>query len=645
MNVNAAHRMGRGLFLLAAGWMCSAFDAWAQPSTGLGEVESDLWAVPVAVATQRTDRPAADRGGALSLPFFDDFSTPSLPGAGAEFEEYRRWEDASARITTTFSLDAPTIGVVTLDGLRADGYPYSFGASSGWADTLTSRVINLNGYTAESNIHLVFHLQAGGRGNAPEPGEDRIVLEYRGVDGVTGEEFWTEVWSTDTAPTTTFERHIVPVDQQIHLFGGFQFRFRNDGALGGNADLWHLDYVLLDDAIDPETWSVFSEIAFTEPVNTLLREYTRMPWTHFVTAPELFMRDSATTYHRNFSATQSDNVTGGFTIRYEEEAAGTVFPNGFSLTNIPPASTFTTGYFIGDGPAGPVFAFDPTVNDTCARFDVGFYASSIGLLHTEKVGVADNDSVVFTQEFLNDYAYDDGSAEKAWSLTAAGGRAAYRFALATPDTLLGLAIHFTPYYTNADAANFLLRAWADDGGLPGEELGENFLFHTPQYFTDGYDLFHYYSFDDPIPVEGTVHVGWVQESTTMLNIGLDKNTDANPGRLHYALGLGGAWTPSTIAGSLMVRPVLRAGKQDTWTALESPLAPPALRAYPNPTDGECLVEGAAPGLWLLLDGTGRTVQSGTALPGARVTVPAGLAPGLYYFRDATGRTVRLVIAR
>jgi hypothetical protein len=43
---------------------------------------------------------------------------------------------------------------------------------------------------------------------------------------------------------------------------------------------------------------------------------------------------------------------------------------------------------------------------------------------------------------------------------------------------------------------------------------------------------------------------------------------------------------------------------------------------------------------LLLDGTGRTVQSGTALPGARVTVPAGLAPGMYHFRDATGRTVQ-----
>ena len=135
---------------------CAPCAVLAQP----GEIEHDLWAVPVS-APERLPSDI-DRGGALPLPFFDDFSTPSLPGAGLEFEPFRRWDDASARITTTFSLDAPTIGVATLDGLRSDGYPYSFDASTGWADTLTSRTINLNGYTAESNIHLVFHLQAGG---------------------------------------------------------------------------------------------------------------------------------------------------------------------------------------------------------------------------------------------------------------------------------------------------------------------------------------------------------------------------------------------------------------------------------------------------------------------------------------------------
>ena len=99
-----------------------------------------------------------------------------------------------------------------------------------------------------------------------------------------------------------------------------------------------------------------------------------------------------------------------------------------------------------------------------------------------------------------------------------------RYALEVPDTLLGLAIHFTPYYNNAGDETFLLRAWTDSSGLPGVELGENYQFHTPEYFTDGYDVFAYYAYDDPIPVEGNIHVGLVQGSEAMLNFGLDKNT-------------------------------------------------------------------------------------------------------------------------
>ena len=58
------------------------------------------------------------RGAALSIPFFDDFSTPSMPGPGFEgFEAYQRWESGSARITSTYALNAPTIGCATLDGL------------------------------------------------------------------------------------------------------------------------------------------------------------------------------------------------------------------------------------------------------------------------------------------------------------------------------------------------------------------------------------------------------------------------------------------------------------------------------------------------------------------------------------------------
>ena len=139
---------------------------------------------------------------------------------------YHRWMDVSARRTQTFALNAPTIGVATLDGLDATGYPYSFVDvnTSGWCDTLTSMPLALNGYSAESNVHLMFYVQGGGLGNAPDPFEDQLILEFKSVDDVTGEVFWTEVWSTDSVSTDSFERFFVPVDQPMHLSNGFQFR-------------------------------------------------------------------------------------------------------------------------------------------------------------------------------------------------------------------------------------------------------------------------------------------------------------------------------------------------------------------------------------------------------------------------------------
>ena len=626
-----------------------AGQAWSQSA----EYERDLWVVPMEVSTEEMARPdfavQVNRGGGMSLPFFDDFSTPSIPNAsGVGFETYHRWENASARITQTFALLPPTIGVATLDGLDGDGYPYSFNDvnTSGWADTLTSLPIALGGYFPESNIHLMFYVQGGGRGNAPDPMEDELVLEFKSTDDVSGEEFWTEVWSTDSVPTETFERVFVSVDDPVYLSNGFQFRFRNFGALGGNVDLWHLDYVFLNDQMDPSVFEVVSEIAFYEPVNTLLRDYTRMPWIHFQSDPAFFMRDSLTTFQRNLSTTQADNIETGFTVDYDGQVS--VNENFFQNTNVATETFFTTGFYVGNNPQGDDFIFDSSVNDSCAIFDVSFWESSIGMLHQEKVGVPDNDSITFQQVFINDYAYDDGSAEKAYSLTAAGGKIAMRYSIAQPDTLLGLAIHFTPYYTNSDVETFLLRAWADSAGIPGVELAENYQFHTPQYFTDGYDLFAYYEYDQPIPVDGLVHVGLVQGSEAFLNFGLDKNTNANVGQLHYQLGLGGQWSASEITGSVMLRPILRAGKTETWTEVEQWAIEAdggALWVYPNPSkSGEVSVAVTVPGSWSLWEISGRRVSSGNWLTaGVHQLSTAMCAPGMYVLRVDGGATARILI--
>lgn len=630
---------------VAAAWALKPVAA--QTPSPTHESERDLVVVPMAheIEEVRRNRSGA-RGAALSLPFFDDFSTPSMPGPGFEgYDVYQRWESGSARTTSTYALNAPTIGCATLDGLDRTGYPYNFVEvnTPGWADTLTSMPIALNGYFPESNIHLMFYVQGGGRGNAPDPGEDELVLEFRSEDDVTGEVFWTQVWSSDSATTETFERVFVAVDQFQWLDNTFQFRFRNWGALAGNVDLWHLDYVLLDDQIDPLTFEVQSEVAIVEPVNTFLREYTRMPWNHFTANPTFYMRDSLVMEQRNLSTTQADNIESGFSFAFN--GASETYPSPFQNTNVLPESPFTTPIYLGNNPQGEDFVFDTSVSDTTAVFDVAVWQSSIGLLHTEKVGVPDNDSITFQQVFDIDFAYDDGTAEKAYALTAAGGKLAMRYALEVPDTLLGLAIHFTPYYNNADDETFFLRAWTDSAGLPGTELGEHYEFHSPQYFTDGYDVFAYYPYDDPIPVEGNIHVGLVQAGEAMLNFGLDKNTNANAGQLHYQLGLGGAWLNSDIEGTVMIRPVLRADVQDSWVGTGDSPSRAALHVYPNPVSGAVLqVQVDAASDWTVFDAFGRQLLAGRwNASGMHSMDVSGLASGTYLLTTTQGRFVRFIV--
>ncbi len=621
------------------------------------ERELDLMMVPMGTSNERISQtngriPSNTRGGAISLPFFDDFSTPSMPGPGfAGFELYQRWEAGSARITQTYALNAPTIGTATLEGLDRFGYPYNFSEvnTPGWADTLTSLPIALNGYFPDSDVHLMFYVQGGGRGNAPEAETDQLVLEFKSTDDVSGEVFWTEVWTSDTIYVDEFERVFVPVNEAQWLDNGFQFRFRNWGALGGNVDLWHLDYILLDDQINPATFEVFSEVAIVEPVTTFLREYTRMPWNHFIPNPGLYMRDSVIIKQRNLSATQSDNVEAGFSVDYIDSVD--VVPNSFQTTQVLPQSIFSTQLYLGSDQDGDeTYVYNVSADDSCAIWDISVWQSSIGLLHTEKVGVPDNDSIIFQQVFLNDFAYDDGSAEKAYALTAAGASLAVDFSLEVPDTLLGLAIHFTPYYTNSDDEVFLLRAWQDSAGVPGMELVDSQQFQsfqTPQYFNDGFDLFAFYPYDEPIPVSGTIHVGIVQSGDAELNFGLDKNTNANAGHLHYQLGLNGAWTNSDIEGSVMIRPVLRANKQETWTDIawsENSLAP-QLHAYPNPiSNGMVQVEVPAAQGWTLYNASGQVLQSGYwSSPGTYRLNLQRLSTGMYVLRTDSGQYARLLL--
>lgn len=618
------------------------------------ELERDLRFVELSKDLTATSDVNSRGGGSapMGLPFLDDFAWPSsFEVSGFDRPELVRWDSSPVRYTSTFALNPPTIGVATLDGLDRGGYPYSFSNNDphGWADTLTSRKILLGGMTSDDNVVLSFWYEGGGLGNAPDLGEDSLVVEFKSI-GLDGD-IWTRVWSNDTIISDSFSQVSIPIQDGVHLHNSFQFRFRNYGSLEGNVDLWHLDYVFV--AQNGATGNPQEELAFLYPAHTLLRNFSAMPWTHYLDNPAFQMRDTLRVDHTNFGNNAENQENTGITIQMGEESPS-IYNNEFIQNVNVPVGPFSTEYLsdLLDNTGLPASVmFDPFVSDTTATFEVTLWEEEVGY-YSNHSAVYDNDSIGFTQIFDNYYAYDDGSAEKAYSLEAESGQLAIRYPLAIADTLDGIKIHFTPFYDNAELETFVVKIWADDAGFPGEQIDTMYQFHSPLYFTDGHDQFAYYACDHPVPVSGIIHVGFIQQSDAHLNIGLDKNTNSNAGNLHYKLGAGASWLASEIQGSVMIHPVLRAGKQapeipeliDDMTVAEI-----STQLYPNPASSRVSFKSYEALVWSLFSIDGNMLLEG-AVDGAGIVTlnTSDLAPGVYLVMMSSSNRVsnsckRLVI--
>lgn len=506
---------------------------------------------------------AGNRGSEiiLNLPFFDDFSRPSLPSPQT-IENNLRWQDRSAFVNGTLGVSPFTIGVATLDGLNDRGYPYVFDEETvapAPCDTLTSLSIDLSSYGPDDNVYLLFHYQNGGLGNAAEEA-DSLVLEFFTPfnSGV-----WTQVWSAHGgASMNYFDTVFVAVSEAQYFVPNFKFRFRNFGTPTGAIDQWHLDYIFLNNGLDPNN-AIYDEVAFQYPSNTLLDfGLTAMPWTHFLSDPATYMAENWRYYQRNSGP--DENIATIWTVELEGS------PIHSSVANINPTANGYSEFFREVGMEDFVFVDEGNVE--CASFEVCAQFSQTD-------AQLSNDTTCFTQHFKNYYAYDDGSAERAYALDYSGAQLAMKFDTPIEDSLLGVYIHWLPFETDASNQSFFLRVWDNEGNQPGSEIGENFTFYYPDYDSIAHNGFIYYALDEPVAVSGPFFIGWIQQTSGEYSVGNDKNTNQNIGRLFYKFP-GESWTSSIISGSLMIRPVFRSGKVN-WSSVDETTTS-SWTVFPNP---------------------------------------------------------------
>ena len=448
------------------------------------------------------------------------------------------WIDNYAYINSTYPIDPITIGVATLDGVDETGAPYNdFADPSGYgvADQLTSKPIDLK-KTSLDSVFLSFYYQPEGLGNDPQD-EDSLVLEF--FAPLLGE--WHHIWSTPGKVSHDFKQVMIQISNTSYLEKGFQFRFNNYATISGNLDHWHIDYIRLDENRNEGDTLILLDIAHVYNTSSLLKNYTAMPWDHFLVDTISQLADSLVMIISN-------NDPGTVNLNYEHQI-NTPFDSVLinpiiNNLNVDPQSQIGNfrkadqlDYLCYSPYNG---CFDPAADSVTIEIR--------SVLNVANDPNRNNDTLKVNQSFYNYYAYDDGSAEAAYGLNVNGGKLAYRFTVNKADTLRAISMYFSQVMEDVSEEFFYLTIWS---GLNPEQIVFQKPFLSPIY-ADSLNKFHTYLLDTAIVLSGTYYIGWIQTSPELLNIGFDKNHNAS-GNLYY--NVSGTWLSSIIEGAVMIRPL------------------------------------------------------------------------------------------
>ena len=498
----------------------------------------------------------------ISLPFIDDFSY-DFPQVNPDL-----WEQSSVFVNRTYPINPPTIGVATFDGMNEKGLARDFypSTSSEPSDTLLSKEIDISGV---DSAYFLFYYQGKGMGDAPQS-QDKLVLDFLSDTG------WVQIWEATGQAMTEFEKVVIVIDSAIFLINDFQFRFRNYATISGNFDHWHIDYIKIDEFVNPNAINELNDVSFVYNSPSFLKRYTQIPWTHFKDNAANELKDSIGILLRNNDA--SNSVDYQYNV-FENLNLITHYPSSGISRNVSVLDFDTIGNFSFQNPpidiSSAVFSsFQP---DT-----ISFLVQNI--IETSSSDYKNNDTLYHTQKFHHTFAYDDGVAESAYGLNINGAKIAYQFKLNRPDEKLrAVQMYFPQMLDTVSDIPFELIIWNHNNGQPGDTLYTQTVY--PVHTENG--EFHTYIIDNPFLVSGVIYIGWEQTTDDLLNIGLDKNNTAND---YMFYNIGSAWNNSSYPGVWMIRPIV---SKDP-IILSSEEIVDDFKLYPNPAKSELFIETNKP---------------------------------------------------
>ena len=488
--------------------------------------------------------------------FFDDFSAENV------FVNNNLWDFSSVKVTRNYAINPPSLGVATFDGLNEYGLARDFSVinSSAPSDTLLSKPIDLSGL---STAFFMFYFQGKGLGETPEI-QDKLVLEF--FNG----SFWVEKWSSFGVAMLEFEKEVIIIDSAQYLTDDFKFRFRNYATISGNFDHWHIDYLVINELLNVSDTTELNDVSFVYSSPSFLNRYYEMPWTHFLNNEATELKDSIDVILRNNSA--SVNVDFQFNV-YENNSQIYHYPIIGVSRNVTILDYDTIGNFSF---TNPPIDIQSNIFNSFELDSASFLVQYI--IKTSNSDIKNNDTLYHDQNFLSHFAYDDKSAESAYGINTNGAMLAYEFKLNRPDTLRAIQMYFPQMLDSVSDIPFKLTIWKDINGQ-GNVLYQQDVY--PVHTENG--NYHTYYLDSLFQLVGTFYVGWEQTTDDLLNIGLDKNNNANE-YMYYNVGSG--WLNSSYLGSWMIRPILSMNQ----IVSNIPNKNNTYSVYPNPASHNLFIE-------------------------------------------------------
>lgn len=561
------------------------------------------------------------------FPFFDDFSdTQIIPNAA-------RWKDRSAYINRTLAYAPPSLGVATLDGLNEDGLPY-FPADiqiDGIADQFHSNRFCMDGIAPEDSLYFSFYYQGKGNGDYPNT-DDSLIVEFLNKDGE-----WIQQWGTkyefdETIPVfeTGFEQVVIPMNDSMYFFKGFQFRFSNKATLNGQNDHWHIDYVELDSY--PSGFdATIDDITFMYPAPSILATYSSMPWYQFegFEEQELFPQFLLPVRNNKGTPTAINTSAEVFEVCTNELIN--------SLENFGFRDYDSLEIFIADFTPSNYL---PSAPDENVVLDFTFNIEDDG------DDVASNNTLTHRQFFSNYLSYDDGTPELAIGYEKNGAQLAQKYYLNKPDTLVGLMIYFTHIVEDVSDNEFYLMAWnsinlSDNQALEDDVIARSLSTKNPIY-TDGLNQFTVYEFDEPVAVTDSFYVGYQQVLDKNLSVGFDVYSPyilddaiaeySKSARLNTYFNDQAVWENSSYEGAAMIRPILSSTQDVVATNIEATIElNKGFSIFPNPASDQITLEfgsGNESGVVSLYSLDGKLLIQKEIYSGASINIE-NLTSGMY----------------